>query len=337
MGTIVSRRPRGRVNPRLGGAGQRKAAGSTAIQVCSARGHDPAVGVVQRRGGEASCGPRGRAPWPTTTCSSPITGQRVDPGGHPAEHHRAAPSRSPAQPPMQSSAAQVTGERGPRVVVDVGVEVLAGARVRRPGRGDPGRAVRARRPGRGRSAARRPRRGRCRTRSRWGRGACRSPAYDAMAARASAAGDRLDRRRAPRRRPRRAGRPRRPVDGGRRGAVGRRRRRAPGCRAAAAGAASTPIAGHEPASVLAGSRGDERGQRAGGPAAVAGDGGPAERGAGRSVVRSARSSPDPLPPVQRLAALLGVVDDRVGVARGAPRRARAGRRRRRSSGTHRRM
>ena len=97
--------------------------------------------------------------------------ERVDPGGHPAEHHQ--PLVEVAGPAAHAVERRPgDGERGVADVVDVRVPVLGDARVRRPGGGDPGGAVdRSDRPGRGRSAARRPPRGRCRRRSRSGTGA----------------------------------------------------------------------------------------------------------------------------------------------------------------------
>ena len=109
--------------PRAGSA-QVKAAGSTATQRCSA-GQRPAVGGVERGGGEAlrPSGPRladDHVPSPT--------GRRVDAGGHPGEHHRPL-VESAAQPPRQSSAAQVRVPATRSSAAD-GVQVAA-TRVRR--------------------------------------------------------------------------------------------------------------------------------------------------------------------------------------------------------------
>ena len=196
-------------------------------------------------------------------------------------------SRSPAQPPMQSSAAQVTASDGARQVVDVGVEVLAGARVRRPGRARSGSRRPGRRPGRGRSAARRPRRGRCRRRSRSGngcgpgRGTTPSPRAPRRPAPARPG-------RAPRRRPglgdpgatdgrtvsgarRRCSSGRRPRGADRHRGVQRRRL-----------AQGDPDRRPRPARFSRASRGDQRGERAGRPAAVAGRRRPAEPARARS-------------------------------------------------------
>ena len=125
-----------------------------------------------------SCGPSARGAAPTTTCPSPITGSAsIRAVIRPSTISRLG--RSPAQPPGQSSAAQVTGRRRARPsstyswqsspMLGCGVQVAA-TRVA---------ARRARRPARGRSAARRPPRGPSRTRSSPGTGGC-EPAYAAI-------------------------------------------------------------------------------------------------------------------------------------------------------------
>ena len=209
-------------------------------------------------------------------------------------------------------------------VVDVRVPVLGDARVRRPGGRHPGarrRVVGATGPGR--SAARRPPRGRCRTRSRSGTGA------------RSGRGTSPSRPGPRRRRPARRGSGSasatwasatdRAVDGspavtpsssatGERDVQRRRLAQRDPDRRPRIG----PVVG---AVVL-----DQPGQGAGRPAAVAGGRGSAEPA---RAMTSLGHLPDPLPPVQRLATLLGVVDDRRRVAVDLAA-ARAGRRRRRA-------
>ena len=182
--------------------------------------------------------------------------------------------RSPAQPPMQSSAAHVDGDRGARR-----------ARRRRCAspRGGSGAASTAAATqvavgpvadrGRGRSAARRPPRARCRRRSRWGTGGSRGrgtttrrprrPSGATGSTSASVALDAVrggDRRAAERR-------------GGDAVLGGRRRR---GVSRGGGWRSDTSIAGQLPAVVVGGVGVVEGGQGAGGPAAVAGVGRSAE-------------------------------------------------------------
>ena len=130
-------------------------------------------------------------PMPTTTCSSPMTGRESTRAVIRGEHHQ--PILEVAGPAADAVEGGPGDRQGcARVLVGVGVEVLGDARrrvstSRRPGaRGRRPRGASATRPGR--SAARHRARGRCRRRSRSGRGGWCSPAYDASAARASSAG-----------------------------------------------------------------------------------------------------------------------------------------------------